>query len=116
MYSIKGIPSTLFAEDILNPAFAELEQNLIPLVPIEITRGWIDHLVFARRLIQATKAPRVHTYSVPTTRNSGGMRYNHYREKYWHLPRTIMSLALGNPGESRSDFRPLRGGSGIMHV
>jgi len=60
MYSIKGIPSTLFAEDILNPAFAELEQNLIPLVPIEITRGWIDHLVFARRLIQATKAPRAH--------------------------------------------------------
>lgn len=110
LYRIKGIPTTLFAEDILNPAFAELEQNLTPSVPVEMTQSWTDCLVFARRLIQATKAPRVHTYRVPTTRNSGGMRYRTHREEYWHLPRTVMSLAVGNPGEELSDFRPLRGG------
>lgn len=109
LYRIKGISGHSFAEDVVNPALAELEQNLTPCVPVEETQGWIDQLVFARRLIQATKAPRVHTYRVPTTRNSGGIRYRHFREEYWHLPRTLMGLALGNSGEERIDFRPLRG-------
>ncbi len=122
IYRIKDIPHIMINEDIFNNVFSNLEQKLISLSASEIHPDnglntsnnieniWKDHLVFAHRLIRATKAPRIHSYSIPTTRNSGGMRYKYIEEHYWHLPRNIKGLALGNPQESISEFYGLRSG------
>lgn len=108
MYLIKGASQTSFVEDIFNPVFSRLTQRLVPGVEDDIVAKWKTNLAFTQRLIKATRAPRVHSYKVPTTRNSGGMRYRYYKEHYWHLPETIQHIALGYAEELRCECDFLR--------